>query len=312
MKRRMNKKVIVTGGTSFIGIALIELLQCREYDIVVIIRPNSTRKDLLMRKFPKIRVVECALEDLDKAILPQKKYDVLFHIGWTSDFPDSRFNIEGQMQNVRYCGYAVRLAAKYECQAFLCIGSQAECGVVWHPINSLTRDNPMTAYAEAKCRAYDWTRKLCLEYGIKQYWPRLLSAYGLYDRSTTMIMSCILACREKRTIELTPAEQIWDYIYVKDAAKALLAIVDSGVPGKKYSIASGEGRPLGEYIAGIAEIMEYPQLCNGVGKKAYAENQVMYLVGDIEELIMDTHFNLDYRFEEGIHEIIKSGAMPEK
>lgn len=304
----MNKKVIITGGTSFIAIALIELLY-KGYDIAVIIRPNSARKHLLTKKFPKIKIAEYDLEDLNKAILPQKKYDVFFHIGWTSDFPNSRFNIEGQMRNVRYCGYAVQLAARYECRAFLCIGSQAECGVVWRPINSSTRDNPMTAYAEAKCRAYEWTKKLCREYDIKQYWPRLLSAYGLYDRSTTMIMSCIHACKEKKSLELTPAEQIWDYIYVKDVAKALLAIVESGVPGKKYSIASGEGRPLREYIARIAEIMEYPQLWNGIGKKAYAENQVMYLVGDIEELVTDTHFNLDYRFEEGISEIIGSDAV---
>lgn len=302
----MIKRAIVTGATSFIGIALIELLLSEGYDVAAIIRPNSLRKLLLMKKFPGVVLVECELKDLEQVILPQEKYDIVFHIGWTSDFANSRFNLEGQMMNVQYCENAVKLAAKYECTSFLGVGSQAECGVVDRPINSSTKDNPMTAYAEAKCMAYDKTRKMCHEYAIYQYWPRLLSAYGPYDRITTMIMSCISACKENCILELTHAEQIWDYIYVKDVAHALLAIAKSGMPEKKYSIASGVGKPLREYISNIAEIMEYPELIKGIGKKGYAENQVMYLVGDIEELIKDTGIQIEYEFEKGIMELTQN------
>lgn len=305
------KKVIITGATSFIGIALIELLLSKGHEVVAIIRPNSSRKTLLMKKFQEVIFVECELKDLNRVILPQKKYDILFHIGWTSDFANSRFNLEGQMLNVRYCEYVVELAARYECYAFLGVGSQAECGVVERSINSLTKDNPMTAYAEAKCIAYDKTKELCREYAINQYWPRLLSAYGPYDRNSTLIMSCILACMEKRELELTPAEQIWDYIYVKDVARALLAIVENGIPEKKYSIASGVGKPLKEYIIKIGEIMKYPNLVQGIGKKEYSQNQVMYLVGDVRELIKDTEIQIESGFEEGIRQIINSIALEE-
>lgn len=308
----MKRKVIVTGATSFIGIALIELLLSKEYEVTAIIRPNSLRKMLLMQKFPGIVVSECELKNLNKVNLSQKKYDMLFHIGWTSDFVDSRFNLEGQSQNIQYCEYAVELAAKYECLKFLCIGSQAECGVVESPINSFTKDNPMTAYAEAKCIAYEKTKRLCRKYAINQYWPRLLSAYGPYDRDTTMVMSCIRACKEKRVLELTPAEQIWDYVYVKDVARALFAIMEKGTPEKKYSIASGVGRPLNEYINIIAGIMKCREVLKGIGKKEYAANQVMYLVGDIEELFADTGTRMNYTFERGICETIDKDVYIER
>lgn len=305
----MIRKAIVTGATSFIGIALIDLLQRKGIDVVAIIRPNSMRKNLLRTLYSDITLVECELSSITELTLPNNEYDVLFHIGWTSDFSDSRYNLEGQLQNVTYCEYAVELAARYKCKKYLSVGSQAECGVVSVPINSLTPDNPMTAYAEAKCIAYDKTKKMCHEYGIKQYWPRLLSAYGPYDRNTTMIMSCINACREKRILELTPAEQIWDYVYIDDVAKALLAIVANGVPEKKYSIASGDGRFLKEYIVEIAKQMNFPKLLGGFGKKQYAHNQVMYLVGDINELISDTDFQIEWGFERGIQEIIRLITM---
>lgn len=300
------KKAIVTGATSFIGIALIKELLLADYEVIAIIRPSSSRKTLVQTTCPNIQLIECELSRLNKAELKVQQCNVLFHIGWTSDFSNSRYNLQGQMQNVKYCEYSVELAARYGCEAYLCVGSQAECGVVSKPITPYTKANPMTAYAEAKCAAYSKTKDLCKAYGIKHYWPRLLSAYGPYDRSTTMVMSCIQACQEKKILELTYAEQIWDFVYIEDAAKALLALVEKGDPAKKYPIASGIGKELKEYIAQIAEVMNFPELLKGIGQKNYADNQVMYLVGDISELQVDTGVSMDYSFERGIRNIVKS------
>lgn len=306
VNRNYTIKVIITGATSFIGIALIDLLQKEGFLITAIIRPNSNRKWLLHQLYPKIQIHECSLADLDKVELSTKKIDALFHIGWFSDFPNSRHNLNGQMQNVKYCLNAVKLAHKYQCNTFLSIGSQAECGITSVPLNSTTPEHPETAYAHAKCIAYEKTADLCQTYGIRQYWPRLLSAYGSFDRKSTLIMSCIHACKEKTYLKLTPAEQLWDYIYIQDVAEALLAVWKYGIPGKKYSIASGNGKKLKEYIAEIAEIMEYEQLLNGIGDKNYDTQQVMHLVGDIQELTDDTGFIPKWDFKKGVKETIKS------
>lgn len=300
----MKKDVIVTGATSFIGIALIRELYDRKMGVTAVVRPGSRRMPLLMKLFPGLRVVECELWELEQAVLPEKEYRALYHIGWSSDFENSRYNLKGQLRNVEYCAAAVHLAAKYHCMDFLCVGSQAECGVISEPLNVGTPENPMTAYAEAKCAAYDRTRKLCAEEGISQFWPRLLSAYGPYDRDSTMIMSCMRACREKRILELTPAEQIWDYIYVSDVAKALLVITEKGEPGKRYALGSGAGRPLKDYIIQISEMMGFSDLQKGIGKKEYAPNQVMHLVADIEELTRETGFVPKVGFDQGIRELL--------
>lgn len=297
------KKAVVTGATSFIGIALIKELIQAEYEVIAVIRPLSLRRPLLQRLYPDISLIECELNQLNRAKLNTGQCDVFFHIGWTSDFINSRYNLEGQMRNVRYCEYSVELAAQYGCRSYLCVGSQAECGILQEPITPYTRDNPMTAYAEAKCAAYVRTKELCDQYGIKHYWPRLLSAYGPYDRSTTMIMSIMKACSEEKIFDLTPAGQIWDYVYVGDVAKALLAIAEKGDTSKKYPIASGHGRVLREYIEEIADIMQFPQILDGIGKKEYADDQVMYLVGDIKELQKDTGLSMDYTFRQGILDI---------
>ncbi len=299
------KNVIVTGATSFIGIALISLLRERQFRITAIIRPYSTQKWILQQMYPELEILEYSLDELDQALLPANKYEVLFHIGWSSDFPDIRYNLEGQMQNVEYCLKAVNLAHKYECDSFLCIGSQAECGIVSYRIDSATPEHPMTAYAVAKCIAYEKTANLCRSYGICQYWPRVLSAYGPFDRISTLVMSCIRACRERTDLAMTPLEQIWDYIYIQDVAQALFAVWQKGIPEKRYSIASGQGRKLREYIAEIAKETGWMHLMAGVGKKDYKPQEVMYLVGDISELVEETGFIPRWSFTEGIKETIK-------
>lgn len=302
----MKRRIIVTGATSFIGIALIALMRERGFLVTAVVRPNSTRRSLLSRLYPELEITECPLAELDKAVLPAKRYEALFHVGWSSDFPDSRYNLEGQLQNVEYCLKAVELAVRAGCASFLSVGSQAECGVVSVPLHSATPEHPETAYAQAKCIAYEKTADLCRSYGIRQYWPRLLSAYGPFDREQTLVMSCIRACMERRTPELTPAGQIWDYIYIQDAAEALLSVWEYGEPEKRYAIGSGIGRELKWYIAEIADAMGYPQLLDGIGKKDYAGRQVMYLVGDIGELTTDTGFVPKWNFRQGIKETIRS------
>lgn len=294
--------VIITGATSLIGIAYIKELVKSNYQVTAVIRPGSRRSEILHMEFRGINVVECDISDLAtlKKILSSNKisnYEIFCHIAWSSDFVNPRYNFDGQMRNVDYLADAIMAASELGCTKFLAVGSQAECGLVNKPLNSKIPDNPMTAYAMAKCEAYRCGCKLSKDLGLDFYWPRLLSAYGPYDRPSTLVMSCINSCINRTEIAMTKAEQIWDYVYVEDVARALKLIVEKGEPKKKYSIASGVGRQLVEYIKEISEVFEYPELMKGVGKREYSENEVMYLVGDVSELFDDTGmvFDTDFR-----------------
>ncbi len=299
----MKKRAVVTGATSFIGIALIKELLGNGYEVTAIIRPRSSRTYLIHKECSNAKSVECDIFDFAhlKDYISENKYqanyDVFYHVGWSSDFDNPRYNIKGQMRNVDYALDAMRAAKELGCSKFLGVGSQAECGLVDKPISSQTPDTPITAYAKAKCEAYRRCCVLSEELGIEFYWPRLLSAYGPYDRPGTLVMSCIDACINHKELALSGAGQIWDYVYVDDVAKALRLITEKGKPEKKYSVASGVGKPLREYIQDISDVYGYPKLMDGIGKRVYAENEVMYLVGDVSELHDDTGMTFDPEFK---------------
>lgn len=299
------KKAIVTGATSFIGQALIRKLLKKEYDVIALIRPGSVRR-VLLEGIGNIKILEIDLLDIlaiDTKIV--EAADMLFHIGWNSDFENPRYNLEGQLINVSIFQQVVEWSQKIECNKIISVGSQAECGRVSGAISENTPDHPETAYAIAKCQAYDWGIAQCRKYGMKLYWPRLLSAYGPYDKEGTMIMSCLKAALNRESIIFTKCEQMWDYIYVDDVAEALVGIAEQGRCEVKYSIASGVGRPLRDYIKEIADITGAWEILDGIGRKEYAENQVMRLVGDIRLLKADTGFEPTVSFTDGIKEIIR-------
>ena len=103
--------------------------------------------------------------------------------------------------------------------------------------------------------------------------------------------------------EFTPCDQMWDYIYSDDAARAILLAAQKGESGKVYMIGSGEVHPLKEYIEKIAEITGYRKEI-GFGKRPYNDKQVMYLQADIREL-EKLGFRTQVSFEEGIRRILR-------
>ena len=300
------RKAIVTGATSYIGIALIKNLIRSGYRVAAVIRPGSSRADVINMECPDANIIECDITNMTRiqdCLVTSwigEGIDDFYHIGWSSDFKNPRYNLESQMRNSDFAVGALRAAAELGCKKFLGVGSQAECGLVDKSLNSQTPDNPITAYAKAKCVAYDRCCELSDKLGVEFYWPRLLSAYGPYDRPQTLVMSCITACIKHKEMTLSNAEQIWDYVYVDEVATALRLITEKGKPKKKYSIASGVGRPLREYIQDIADVYEFPELMSGIGKRPYAENEVMHLVGDVTEIYKDTGMVFDPDFKKHI------------
>lgn len=297
------KRAIVTGCTSFLGIALIQHMERLGIEVYAIARPGSSRLGAVPAS-QSVHLIQCELGELDSVRLPDEKMDALFHIGWTSDFDNPRFNREGQRINVGIAEKAMRLAERSGCEVFSGVGSQAECGLVNGCITPDTPEAPMTEYAKAKIETFHSLERMAEKSGMKLCWPRLLSAYGPYDRPHTLIMSCIRAAFMGGKLDLTPCGQIWDYVYVDDAAKAIYMIAENGEPMKRYPIGSGVGRSLRYYVEEIAKRAGSKSILKGIGAKPYGENQVMNLLADMTEVEKDTGFVCEYDFRAGIEKTI--------
>lgn len=297
-----NNRVIITGPTGAIGIALINKLISEGIHVVAVCHKNSQR----ISNVPKsefVTVIECDLDDI--CSLPEylgdlEKYDCFFHLAWSCTIGDGRNDVDAQIKNIQYTINSVETAAKLGCKRFVGAGSQAEYGRCNDILKPETPTFPENGYGIAKLCAGQLSRLRCEQLGIEHIWTRILSVYGPYDGENTLISSLISKLKSKEHFSCTKAEQIWDYIYSEDAANALYSIMNNGVPGKTYLIASGESHPLNYYIEIVKNSIDKTAKI-GYGEIPYSKLQVMNLRADISELKNDTDFSARMKFDDGIN-----------
>lgn len=297
------KRVIVTGATGAIGIALIQQLIREGIYVTAVCREGSER----IKRIPGssyVDVLECDLERISE--LPAKtneEYDIFYHFAWADTFGHGRNDIKSQLENIRFTLDAVEAAAKLGCRKFIGAGSQAEYGRCEGKLNASTPAFPENGYGIAKLCAGQLSRIRCEQLGMEHIWSRILSVYGPNDGKDTMVMSIIRQLLQGKKPACTKGEQQWDYLYAGDAGRAFYLLGDKGKDHKIYCIGSGNARPLKEYVELIRDSI-VASLSVGFGEIPYGEKQVMHLCADISELASDTGFMPQYTFEEGIRETI--------
>lgn len=298
------ERVLITGATGAIGMALIKSLVSHGIYVTVVLHRNSQRNHRIIIS-DKVKVTERDLSELNElTIADLGEQDVFYHFAWGGTFGQARDDTYAQVQNIRYTLDAVRLAKRLGCKRFVGAGSQAEYGRYEDSLNQNVPTFPESGYGMAKLCAGQMSRLLCRQLGMEHIWARVLSVFGPYDGAKTMVSVLINDMLRKKTPLCTKGEQIWDYIYSYDAAEAFYLLGSKGIDGKVYCIGSGKGRPLKEYITCIRDVID-PDLDIAFGAIPYSENQVMYLCADISDLKQDTGFEVKYSFTNGIRETLE-------
>jgi nucleoside-diphosphate-sugar epimerase len=306
MKGNAMERVIITGATSSIGIAVLGECIKNGVEVLAVIRKNSTNRDRIPTS-NLVEVIECNLNEFHSFPIEEYRvrgYEVFYHLAWENTSKEYRNDAVLQNLNIGYTLDAVNLANKLGCKTFIGAGSQAEYGRVEHIISPDTAVNPDTAYGVAKYCAYKLSSILSKKLGLQHIWGRIFSVYGLYDNKDTMIMYAINQMLNNSKTEFTKCEQSWDYLFTKDAGYAFYLMGKNGIDGSVYCVGSGKSQPLYEYINTIHKMINQ-ELSIGIGKKEYVMNQVMHLCANISSLTRDTGFEPRYSFKEGIAETIQ-------
>lgn len=298
-------RAIISGATGAIGTALVRELAAGGNEVLVLVRPDSARKNCIPAD-PLVTVKECGLEGL--AALQNdtdQEFDVFYHLAWAGTSGAGRNDMYLQNSNVRYALDAVAAAKRFGCKCFIGAGSQAEYGRFEGLLTPETPAFPEMGYGYAKLCAGLMTRDYAHSIGLSHIWVRILSVYGPGDGAQSMVMSTIHTLQNGGIPRFTKGEQLWDYLYSGDAARALRLLGERGQDGKTYVLGSGSARPLRDYITDIRDMVK-PGAALGLGEIPYAEKQVMYLCADISELQRDTGWSPEMDFRDGIAAILNS------
>lgn len=246
--------VIVTGATSMLGIATIQECIRNNVRIVALLRPGSRRK-VNLPESELLTLIECDISELAHIDIPKENYDILYHFGWGYTDRTTRDDPVLQSKNIIYTLDAVQLAYKYGCKKFFGAGSQAEYGFHDEIITEETPVNPTVCYGYAKYAAGKLAENLCNKLGLICIWARIFSVYGRYDSENTMIPYAIRQYKENRIAKFSSGRQKWDYLFEEDAGKYFFLLGEKVMETTVVNVASGEIKPLRDYIAVMADVL---------------------------------------------------------
>lgn len=295
-------RVIVTGATGFIGSALCKELLENGHEVIAVIRPGSTKKEKL--KFAaeyqnRLQILELALSDI--AQLPQMitEADVFYHLAWNGSAGAEREDFDIQYTNIAYTAEAMRSAVKCGCGKFIGAGSQAEYGVV-HGVakEDETVPYPFMMYGAAKLAAYQMGQVLAKQLGISFVWPRIYSVYGVGENQGTLVNYVIDSLKNGVMPELSPCENMWNFMYITDCVKVLRMLGEREDTEGIYHVASDDTRILKEFVEEIRDIVA-PGAELGFGRKQSNPERTFWLEPDCQK-IENLGIKSKVTFEEGI------------
>ena len=211
---------------------------------------------------------------------------------------------EGQLENVSVTVSLLRAARDAGAKTFIGLGSQAEYGPANHRLDETAPTRPTTLYGAAKLAACHLSHRLADLARIRWAWMRIFSTFGPDDNGDWMIPQLIAALLARQRPALTAGEQLWDYLYVEDAAAAIVAVAATPGASGVFNLGSGRAVPLRHLIERIRDRID-PSLPLGFGEVPYRPDQVMHLEADVQRLVKATGWGPQTSLEDGLDRTVK-------
>lgn len=281
-----SKRCIVTGAAGFIGSALARLLLKETEATVLVVDkltyagvPESLKEvglnpDDLSSANPRLSFLRadiCDRQAMDNAFEIFRP-DTIFHLAAESHV-DRSIDGPGEFVRTNVVGTATLLqsALKYwkaldaggrEAFRFQHIstdevyGTLGACGL----FTEKTPYSPHSPYSASKASSDHLVRAWHDTYGLPTLITNCSNNYGPYHFPEKLIPLVILNCLEGKPLPVYgKGENVRDWLYVEDHARALLLVNEKGVVGETYNVGGHNERTNLEVVETICALMD--ELC---------------------------------------------------
>ena len=297
------KKAIVTGANGFIGTALCKELSLQGIEVIAIVRNEEENIDRI-KNLIGLRIIYCDLSDFRNLYeyISDRDVDVFYHLAWVGSAGPLRGDSDVQMNNVRYTCDTVKACANMNCKRFVFASSIMEYEIEAVMATDAT-PGINTLYSSAKVAADYMARTVAGSLGVDYIRAVISNIYGPGELSPRLINTSIRKMLNKEHCSFSPGEQLYDFIYIDDAAKTFVAIGDRGIANRTYYIGSQEPKPLKEFLKEMRDQVD-PKIEIGIGDMPFNGVSLSYKEFDIYAVKNDTGFVPQTTFAEGIRNTV--------
>jgi nucleoside-diphosphate-sugar epimerase len=247
-------RLLITGGSGFVGRHVLAALATREAEIHVTSRcAVASTAGITWHRADILDPQQVS------ALLSAVRPEILLHLAWFATPPD----YWRSPVNLRWAAASLELA-----QAFVAAGGRRFVGVgtcaeyQWGSspcVENVTPIRPTTVYGGCKAAVWSALDPFTRDAGVEAAWARLFFVYGPSEPPNRLVASLVTALQAGTVAHCRTARHVRDYLHVADAAAAIAALTMSGVQGA-VNLGSGEPVQVGAIATGIAQRIGRPEL----------------------------------------------------
>ena len=264
-------KIIVTGGAGFIGSAVIrELIDNTNHEVLNIDKLTyagnlaSLKEIETNDRYSFIKADICNSDEVEK-VFKEFEPDAVMHLAAESHVDRS---IDGPAQFIQ-----TNIIGTYNLLEISRVYAKDKPDFRFHHIStdevygdlelddSLFTENapydPSSPYSASKASSDHLVRAWQRTFGLKTLITNCSNNYGPYHFPEKLIPLVILNALEEKPLPVYgKGEQIRDWLYVEDHARALIKVVTEGKPGETYNIGGHNEKQNIEVVKTICSILD--------------------------------------------------------
>ena len=257
-------KILVTGGTGFIGSNCIHYLLSNYKDIKIlnydVLSYGSNLENLKdIEKDEKYKFVKGDIADIKKLEEVIKSEDITHVINFAAETHVDR-SISSPLSfiktNVLGVSTLLEMARKYDIEKFVHISTDEVYGdIIKGSFKEEDRLRPSSPYSASKASADLIVKSYVRTYGVDAVITRCSNNYGPYQFPEKLIPKTIIRALKGLKIPVYgTGKQVRDWIFVEDHCRGIDLVLQKGKKGEIYNIASNEEK---ENIEVIKKILSH-------------------------------------------------------
>lgn len=301
-----DKKILITGGTGFIGSAIANRLVKEGMEVNILSRSNNFEWRIEDKTSCNFYYADLENKKSISKVIKKIKPNLIFHL---AAFVNAERNISiiDDIFSTNFIGTKNLLLAlhEFDYDLFINTGTSDEYGINSPPFLEGLRENPTSPYSVSKLAATHFCEMLSKVSNKPIISVRPFLIYGPTQISRSLIPSLIYSGIQKRKLSLTPCEQTRDFLYIEDLVDLYLSLTSNVEKVKTMGIfnaGSGKETKIVEIVNYIMN--KFPESKFNVGEKPYRVGETMSFYSSITKIKSVINWTPRWTVTQGLEETI--------
>ena len=271
----MNKRVLITGATGFVGRNCVDEFVQRGYQVDAI---GSSR---VGDSQANVNWYQADLFDpaAVKSLTNDTAADTLVHLAWNAK-PGQAY---ASPENYAWVTASLDLVQRFVESGGKRVVVAGSC-YEYDQLYGWCREKhtplePATLYGVCKNALRQMLEAYCQAKGVSFSWPRIFFLYGPHENPKRLASSVVLSLLEDRQAECSHGRQLRDFMYAGDLADALATLTESDLQGA-INLGSGAPITIAQLVTLIGEQTGRPELV-ALGALPARPSEALLIAADV-------------------------------